>query len=518
LASVTIDAGATPCVSFTAAASYLVIPQFVPTGTPPDSIKFRIGDPTASTVLAARSGAPSVIAASQTASLAQQPSVQSRLDGRLRRDERLPRTWSWGASNAGAAASRQSALAAPAAVDSFSVMSSLAGTSYGKSVANLVYTGTSIVLYADVTMPVPFTADEWKRLGDLMDGPLYTTNRSLFGEPSDLDGNGRVIVLFTPIVNALVSEFECATSGYVNGFFNPFDLRSTAPESNKREVFYAYVPDPQGKVSCAHSASEVRDVLPPTFIHELQHMISYNQHVLKRGGPAEDTWLNEAMSHIAEEAGSRYFEAKYPWPTGRASSSQLLPDSAQSFLSADLTNAYRWLLVPSPWGIAWYPADSYGELSERGAGWLFLRFLADRDSTVITRLAQSPLFGQSNIESATARQLGALLGEFTVATWADSLPGVARTSIPEKNRFKSRNLRQLFAALSQANPARNPFPYPLALTTLSTRVQASVAPTGAVYYKWTRSATAGSTLALTQVDGTAFPSPFGAQVTVMRLP
>ena len=34
-------------------------------------------------------------------------------------------------------------------------------------------------------------------------------------------------------------------------------------------------------------------------------MISYNQHVLVAAGSAEDTWLNEGLSHFAEELGGR---------------------------------------------------------------------------------------------------------------------------------------------------------------------------------------------------------------------
>ena len=40
-------------------------------------------------------------------------------------------------------------------------------------------------------------------------------------------------------------------------------------------------------------------------IHEFQHMISFNQHVLVRGGNAEETWLNEGLSSFAEELGGR---------------------------------------------------------------------------------------------------------------------------------------------------------------------------------------------------------------------
>src|SRR5437867_2535680 len=69
--------------------------------------------------------------------------------------------------------------------------------------------------------------------------------------------------------------------------------------------FYSIVADRDSTPSCPHPISQVKQVIPVTFIHEFQHMISYNQHVLLRGGGGELPWLNEGMSHYAEELGGR---------------------------------------------------------------------------------------------------------------------------------------------------------------------------------------------------------------------
>ena len=40
--------------------------------------------------------------------------------------------------------------------------------------------------------------------------------------------------------------------------------------------------------------------------HEFQHLISCNQHVLLRNGRCEESWLNEAMSHVCEDLIGRH--------------------------------------------------------------------------------------------------------------------------------------------------------------------------------------------------------------------
>src|SRR6185295_12325524 len=127
---------------------------------------------------------------------------------------------------------------------------------------------------------------------------------------SDIDGNGLVVVLMSNVINKLVSASECISSGYVAGFFFGADLDPRSRTSwNNGEVFYSMVADPGATLSCAHSVAQVNNVIPVTFIHEFQHMISFNQHVLIRSGFAEDLWLNEGMSHYAEERGGRAYLA-----------------------------------------------------------------------------------------------------------------------------------------------------------------------------------------------------------------
>ena len=92
----------------------------------------------------------------------------------------------------------------------------------------------------------------------------------------------------------------------VAGFFFAGDLDpTTASQFNHGEIFYSVVADPDSTLSCAHSAAQVNNLTPVSFVLEFQHMISFNQHVLLRGGTTEATWLNEGISHFAEEVAGR---------------------------------------------------------------------------------------------------------------------------------------------------------------------------------------------------------------------
>ncbi|HEX7941082.1 MAG TPA: hypothetical protein VF488_04730, partial [Gemmatimonadaceae bacterium] len=354
----------------------------------------------------------------------------------------------------------------------FQVLGDLVGTAFTTDTATLRYVGTNVMIYVSQQAPPPpkgFTDTQLATFGQLFDRDLYDIDVRTFGSPSDIDGNGHVIVLLTPKVNELTLSSTCASEGYVSGFFFGVDLTPTAAHSNQGEIFYSMVPDPDSTFSCPHTVADVEFNTPATFIHEFQHMISWNQHVIVRNGPDEETWLNEGLSHIAEEMGSRYYEHKYPAPLGRTNPAQLFPDSAEGFISGDLFNAYSFMLEPARWSITEFL--SRGRVEERGGAWLFLRWLGDqKDSTIYAKLDQTVLTGVANVEAQSGEKLPHLYGDFTLALYADSLVGVDRSQLPPRDRFLSRNLRQLFQALYDATSGRRdlvPRPWPLPLTSVN---------------------------------------------------
>src|SRR5438874_516220 len=147
--------------------------------------------------------------------------------------------------------------------------------------------GAHVAIYVDTLAPAGgLTSADLDTLKQVFDTLLYPLDSAAFGAVSDIDANGVVIALMTPVVNALVTKAACRTSGYIAGFFFPpdLDLSASPSQSNHGEIFYSIVADPTGALSCAHSSAEVKSGTPGTYAHELQHMINFAQHILIHAG------------------------------------------------------------------------------------------------------------------------------------------------------------------------------------------------------------------------------------------
>ena len=187
--------------------------------------------------------------------------------------------------------------------------------------------------------------------------------------------------------------------------------------------------------------------MPGTFLHELQHLINYSQHVVVSGGEPSSSWLDEGMSIVAEELGSVYYENKCPPPACRTSPSQLFPDSSQGFVQDFLYDSYQYVLLPDTATITLSTDDENG-FSWRGGAWLFARWLGDQmGSTVYRQLERGPSDAFTDVQSVTGQTFQTLFSNFGLALYTDSLPGLPRNTAPAVNRFVSRNVKQLWARL-----------------------------------------------------------------------
>src|SRR5512143_3840578 len=514
-------------ITLSGGAKYLIVPQFA-TGSPAAGVAdvpvaYRIGvtanAPTAA-VSASLMPKPPASAAS--------PLLQQRFDDALRdnaRREAASAGWRTVTTRA-AGAIRGVAAALPdvGSLRDFHVLVGSLGTLTSASIsARLSYVGANLLLYVDTLAPVGgFTSSQLQSFGQYFDQTLYQLDVAAFGAPADIDGNGHVIMLLSPSVNQLTSAAQCRTSGYVAGYFNGSDFGSRT-SSNRGEIFYSVVPDPGGTLSCPHTVSNLLGSVPATFLHELQHLISFSQHVVVQGGPPEEGWLDEGLSIRGEELGSEYFETKFPPPSGRANPSQLFPDSSQGFVSGFLSDSYSYLLRPDAASATLHP-DSDNGFAWRGSDWLLIHWLGDlKGNAVFTALERTRNTGIANIASAAGEPFASLFGDFSLALWTDSLPGVPRSSIPARDRFKSRNLRQLYQRLFDTGGGSPSFPraYPVAPATLTTTtpMSASMVPgTMAFYILDLTSATSDFAIQFATPAGAAFASNLHAQVSIYRPP
>jgi hypothetical protein len=98
-------------------------------------------------------------------------------------------------------------------------------------------------------------------------------------------------------------------------------------------------------------------------------------------------------------------------------------------------------------------------LAWRAGDWLLFRYLGDQfGQSIYKTLDESNLTGTANMAAASGMPFASLLGNFSIALFTDSLPGVPRDQIPAQYRFKTRNLRQLYRAVYLAFGPVNGFP------------------------------------------------------------
>lgn len=398
-------------------------------------------------------------------------------------------------------------------------------TSFMTATARLAVVGVNVLIYVDTLAPANgFTTTQLQAFATLFDQTLYPIDTSAFGAPSDVDQNGRVILFMTPAVNALVTSSECQQTGYVAGFFNEEDLGGGAadPNSNQGEVFYSIVPDPAGTKSCAHDVDEVDFAVPGTFLHELQHLISFSQHVVVHHGNPEFGWLDEGLSIVAEELGSRYYEQKCPGTACRTNPSQLFPDSSQGFVINFLYDSYQYALLPDTASVTLH-SDADNGFAWRGGDWLLVRWLGDQmGSGIFKKLVQSSQTGVANIASATGQPFPSLFADFGLALYTDSLPGFPRTTAPAADRFTSRNVRQLWNRLfvTSGGASDVPFPDPLFAFPLTADTSLAVLQAGtSAYYELDTPASAPTiTLEFSGPAGAPLAAALKPQLVVFRLP
>jgi len=406
---------------------------------------------------------------------------------------------------------------------SFRVATSLTGNSYGSTTAQLAYVGDNIMIYIDSAPPAGgFTQSQLTGYGQLFDHRLDSIDLVNFGPPSDVDQNGRVIMLLSQLVNSITPASTCASEGYVAGFFNPEDFNGPGDQnSNQGEIFYSVVPDPSGTVSCSHTVANVDADIPGTFLHELQHLINFSQHVIVEGGNTQSSWLDEGMSIVAEELGSIYWEQQCPPPSCRANAGQLFPDSSQGFIENFFVNSYAYALLPDTVSLTLHNDSQLG-FEWRGGDWLLVRYLADHYPGALAALETAPSDGTAAIAAVAGQSFTSVFASFGLALYADSLPGLARTTAPFADRFVSRNLRQLWnrAYVTEGPSSDFPLPMPLQLFAVTSDTSTYIMNPGAMSF-WrldTPANEATVSIRFASPSGGAFSNALRAQYAVLRLP
>jgi hypothetical protein len=339
---------------------------------------------------------------------------------------------------------------------------------YGRVVA---ITNHAIVV-ADTGNPTGgYTDPEYLTIGIQFD-TVFTMDSTAFGAATDIDSNGKIIMLFTRAVNELTPQ---ASTSVVGGFFYGRDLfpkaddpilgpGSGCPTSNVAEMFYLLVPDPNGVVNGnVRTKTFVSHLTVSTTAHEFQHLINASRrlYVNTAATDFETVWLNEGLSHVAEEL-LFYRQSANLTPRMDIDSVQIRADpkniDAYNFDQQSNFGRLRLYLAKPSSNSPYAPNDS---LETRGATWSFLRYAADHrgtsDGDTWFKLVNSTTTGIQNLQNVFGSGLPALFRDWAVATIADDVPGVA-----SEWQEPSWHFRSMWVALT-ANTTKS---YPLATVTV----------------------------------------------------
>lgn len=294
---------------------------------------------------------------------------------------------------------------------------------FRKVTAEVKYISEQAIIYQDLKAPADgFSAAQFETIGRRFDSPTYNVVTGVFGPPSDIDRNGKIIILFTPVVNEMTPRHA---SGFVAGFYYGCDLlaKQACSGSNGAEMFYLFVPDPKGDYGDVRTTDFVVAGISPVLGHEFQHMIHFGKR------RSQDVlWLSEGLAHMAEDLVASEYE--------RLNQLQF----AREFRAQNYERARRYLLDGARESII---ADaSPGTLEVRGAAWLFMKYLTDRyGQQVLQRMTNSAKSGVANVRESTGATWTQLFADWGVAIWADNAPELAGVAVDARYQYPSVNLR-----------------------------------------------------------------------------
>lgn len=121
--------------------------------------------------------------------------------------------------------------------------------------------------------------EDWDSLGRWFDQEVYPGLTESFGTPLDLDGNGRIILLFYKFPDTSLA-----------GYYSDTDLfsREWEPGSNQGEILYMNLSagTPESRI--------IRETIP----HELAHLI-HNSRRIPRQMKSSQLWIDEGLAEMA---------------------------------------------------------------------------------------------------------------------------------------------------------------------------------------------------------------------------
>ena len=270
----------------------------------------------------------------------------------------------------------------------------------------------------------PVTSDQVRRMAEYYRLYGESVVKDYFGDPTDIDGNGRTVVFITPDVeNDEVAAFVWS------GDFLP---EGSCAASNEGEyVFF------NGGLIRSMDADAPNYQALETLVHEMKHVVSLYHRLqasLQAGTQRfQPTWIEEGSAEIAGNLSSRQAIASGGGPGLSApltvedlrGEDGLRPTPENYGVLLRLVRTI-WYLWSQPNGLVVSPTGAHPVSSIYGSGWHFHRWLGDAYGGAGTApRADAPLFraltesttspGVQGLLEVTGKGFQALLEEYALA-------------------------------------------------------------------------------------------------------
>ncbi len=385
-----------------------------------------------------------------------------------------------------------------------------------RAVVRLV--GDNAVWLDDIGNPSStFTDSELAVLDAFYAAQVKGVHDGYFGRLSDVDENGRILILMTKEVNR-----EDGDASIIGGWVWSPDLypRSMCGTSNHSEIFFGRVPDPDGVVGQAWTRQQTFDHYPSLLAHEIAHLVQANARVF--GGARLETWELEGGATLSEELvayrlfghGSGMNLGYAEHVAGNAWYGGWLRDLLHYFgYDADGGPAGR--VEGAPEECSWLGRPEEGNdgpcknsfRAVYGVPSVVLRYAMDRwggdypggESGLMRRLTQSPSSGLASLEEVSSWRRERILADFYMGLWLDGRPGPDGGSW---NWFTTWNIHGIIGGLR--NVQFRPQPWVSSAPRFEGRWNVRAGST--FYLRWTPSGSRGPTsLKVTSPSGARVP-------------
>jgi len=343
-----------------------------------------------------------------------------------------------------------------------------------------------------------------------------------FGGISDINGDGKVVVFVTPVV-------ESGTAAFVwSGDFFP---KTNQPgwvgcaASNQMELI-------RFSLSVIKGLSQGNYQALGTAVHEVKHISSLYKSLMRSSyfpDYYQPLWVEEGTAEIAKEMASRIAWASKGGPAVGAMArgsdvNAFTPENYGIILVHANTTGY---LSSQPNGIVVTPTGASSDHSVYGSGWHFHRWLGDAYGNAATPLGDTALFRTLN-DSLTATGVEGVLHATGAASWTGLLEEYLAavmlngTGAPQGPKaFTSYNFITMNRTFTYDGKPTGDYPWPVNLSGSNTTapfatatLTGSIGPSGIRIYDLTSNGT-GLGLEVKVTPSSGILDPF--RIVVVRI-